>query len=132
MDPPVTSPTGFDAWIGTEWLELDPDNARARVEVTPNHHQPYGMLHGGVYATLAESLCSQATYRAVFEDGMICMGQANNATFLRPIFSGHVNATARARHRGRTTWIWDVEMTDDEGALCALVQMTIAVRPRPD
>ena len=59
------------------------------------------------------------------------MGQSNSATFMRPITEGHVNAVARTRHRGRTTWVWDVEITDDEERLCALVRMTVAVRPVP-
>jgi 1,4-dihydroxy-2-naphthoyl-CoA hydrolase len=57
------------------------------------------------------------------------MGQSNSATFIRPITEGYVHATARPRHRGRTTWVWDVEITDDQDRLCALVRMTIAVRP---
>lgn len=132
MDEPDTEPSGFAEWIGTEWIDLDPDDARARLEVKPNHLQPYGIVHGGVYASLAESICSAATYEAVRAEGMVAMGQANSATFLRPIFEGHVNAVARARQRGRTTWLWDVELSDDEGELCALVRMTIAVRPRRD
>jgi 1,4-dihydroxy-2-naphthoyl-CoA hydrolase len=132
MSAPESEPSGFAEWIGTEWLDLDPDDARARLEVTPNHLQPFGMVHGGVYAALAESICSAATSEAVGSEGMVAMGQANSTTFLRSVFEGHVNATARARHRGRTTWIWDVELTDDEGRLCALVRMTIAVRPRRD
>jgi uncharacterized protein (TIGR00369 family) len=50
---------------------------------------------------------------------------------MRPITEGHVNAVARTRHRGRTTWVWDVEITDDAERLCALVRMTVAVRPAP-
>lgn len=130
MGQPETGPSGFAEWIGTEWIDLDPDNARARIEVKPHHLQPYGMVHGGVYAALAESICSAATYDAVRGDGMVAMGQANSAAFLRPIFEGHINAVARARQRGRTTWIWDVELSDDEEQVCALVRMTIAVRPR--
>ena len=123
-------PSGFAEEIGVEWIDLDPGNARARITIEPRHLQPYGIIHGGVYATLAESLCSAATYDAVREDGMVAMGQANDTTFLRPAAEGHVNASAKARHRGRTTWVWDVEMTDDEGRVCALSRMTIAVRPR--
>jgi uncharacterized protein (TIGR00369 family) len=123
-------PSGFAEEIGTEWIDLDPDDARARITVAARHLQPYGIVHGGVYATLAESICSAATYTAVRKDGMVAMGQANDTTFLRPISEGHVNAVGRARHRGRTTWIWDVEMSDDEGRVCALSRMTIAVRPR--
>src|SRR5919201_1586081 len=88
-----------------------------------------GLVHGGVFASMAESMCSAATWLGVKDDGMAAMGQANSATFLRPITQGHVHATARCRHRGRTTWVWDVEITDDEGRLCALVRMTVAVRP---
>lgn len=125
-------PSGFAEEIGTEWIDFDPDNARARIVVEKRHLQPYGIVHGGVYTTLAESICSAATYGAVGEDGMVAMGQANDTTFLRPIGEGTITATARARHRGRTTWIWDVEMTDDEGRVCALSRMTIAVRPQRD
>jgi uncharacterized protein (TIGR00369 family) len=58
------------------------------------------------------------------------MGQSNDATFLRPITEGHVNATATVRHSGRTSWVWEVEIADDAGRLCALVLVTVAVRPR--
>ena len=72
------------------------------------------------------------TYDAVRENDEVALGMANNTTFLRPIAEGHVNALARVRQRGRTTWVWDVELSDDEGRVCALVRMTIAVRPRRD
>ena len=124
------TPSGFAEEIGTEWIDLDPDNAQARLAIEPRHLQPYGIVHGGVYSTLAESICSAATYNAVSGDGMVAMGQANDTTFLRPVGEGHITATARTRHRGRTTWIWDVELSDDEGRVCALSRMTIAVRPR--
>jgi 1,4-dihydroxy-2-naphthoyl-CoA hydrolase len=132
MGQEETTPSGFAEEIGTEWIDLDPDNARARIAVEKRHLQPYGIVHGGVHATLAESICSAATYNAVSGDGMVAMGQSNDTTFLRPIGEGHITATARTRHRGRTTWIWDVELTDDEGRVCALSRMTIAVRPRRD
>jgi 1,4-dihydroxy-2-naphthoyl-CoA hydrolase len=132
MGQEESNPTGFAEEIGTEWIDFDPDNARAKIEVERRHLQPYGIVHGGVYATLAESICSAATYNVVRDDGMVAMGQANDTTFLRPIGEGTITATAKTRHRGRTTWIWDVEMTDDEGRVCALSRMTIAVRPQRD
>ena len=58
-------PSGFAEEIGVDWLELDPDGARARIEVAAMHLQPYGIVHGGVYSSLAESLTSAATYEAV-------------------------------------------------------------------
>lgn len=126
------TPRGFDREVGVEWIDLNPDDARARIEIQPRHLQPYGIVHGGLYATLAESLCSASTHGAVWEDGMVAMAQANDTTFLRPLGEGHINASAKTRHRGRTTWIWDVEMSDDEGRVCALSRMTIAVRPQRD
>jgi 1,4-dihydroxy-2-naphthoyl-CoA hydrolase len=120
---------GLGELIGLEYLDRSADEVRARVEVTDGVRQPVGLVHGGVYASIAESICSAATWGAVHGDGMVAMGQSNSATFLRPITGGHVNAVARPRHRGRTTWVWDVEITDDEGRTCALVRMTVAVRP---
>jgi uncharacterized protein (TIGR00369 family) len=129
MSESEVTPSGFAEEIGVEWIDLDPDNARARIKVEERHLQPNGVVHGGVYASLAESLSSAATYWAVRGNGEIAFGMANNTSFLRPISEGHVNAAANPRQRGRTTWLWDVEMSDDEGRLCALSRMTIAVRP---
>lgn len=129
MKAPVPDiPPGFAEEIGVELLEMDPDGARARIEITKLHLQPYGIVHGGVYASLAESLTSAATYQAVKEEGRIAMGQSNDTAFLRPMREGTVTATAVARHRGSTTWIWDVEMKDDSDRLVAITRMTIAVR----
>ena len=115
--------------IGLEVVEVSDELARGRVPVGDNVKQPFGIVHGGLFATLAETLASVATAMAVMGDGMVAMGQSNATSFLRPISSGTVHGEARRRHRGRTTWIWDVEMTDDDGRLCALSRMTMAVRP---
>jgi uncharacterized protein (TIGR00369 family) len=120
----------FDELIGTEWLEMGAEEARARIAVADHHRQPFGPVHGGLYTTLAESVCSRATSLAVADQGLAALGQSNSTTFLRPILEGHLNALARRRHRGRTTWVWDVEITDDEDRLCALTRMTVAVRSR--
>jgi uncharacterized protein (TIGR00369 family) len=63
---------------------------------------------------------------------MICVGQAIEVSFLRPVSSGHAEVRAVARHRGRTTWIWQAEVRDDDDRLCALAKMTMAVRPAPE
>ena len=93
--------------------------------------QPMGIVHGGVYATLAEGMTSEATFKAVYPEGNIAVGMSNQTSFLRPISTGTIHADARRRHRGRTTWLWEVDFTDDEGRLCALTRVTIAVRPIP-
>ena len=132
-EPPLKVPLDrtLEATLGFEMLETTPDAARARVPAEDRVKQPFGLVHGGVFAALAESLCSLATLKGVWEDGMMAQGLSNNTSFLRPILEGTVHAEARCRHRGRTTWVWEVDITDDEGRLCALSRMTIAVRPRP-
>jgi uncharacterized protein (TIGR00369 family) len=102
--------------------------ARGTVAVRDELKQGYGLVHGGVYASIAESLASLGTASAVVPDGKLAMGLANQTSFMRPITQGTIHAVARARHRGRTTWVWDVEITDDEGRLCVLTRMTVAVR----
>jgi 1,4-dihydroxy-2-naphthoyl-CoA hydrolase len=128
---PIAGVDELGALIRLEHLESGDERARARVPVAEGVRQVHGIVHGGVYGVIAESVCSRATAEAVKSDGMIATGQANQATYLRPISEGHVNAEARVRHRGRTTWVWDCELSDDDGRLCALVRMTIAIRPRP-
>lgn len=131
-DDPRELLSHFDALIGTEWLDDDPEHARARVPMRDELRQPVGLMHGGVMSTLVESLCSRATALAVLGDGMAAMGQSISVSFLRPITEGSAEARAHARHRGRTTWVWEAEVRDASGNLCALGQMTIAVRPLPD
>jgi 1,4-dihydroxy-2-naphthoyl-CoA hydrolase len=119
---------GFDALYGLELTEVSPESATARVAVRDDLRQPYGLVHGGVYAAIAESMASIATYMSVMEDGMAAMGLSNQTSFLRPITEGHINARATRRHAGATTWVWEVEMFDDQGRLCVITRMTIAVR----
>jgi 1,4-dihydroxy-2-naphthoyl-CoA hydrolase len=130
-DDPRGPESHFDGLIGTEWLSDDPDAARARVPIRDELRQPFGLMHGGVMSSLVESVCSRATALAVFGDGMAAMGQSISVSFMRPITAGHAEVKARARHRGRTTWVWDAEVLDADERLCALAQMTIAVRPIP-
>jgi uncharacterized protein (TIGR00369 family) len=118
----------FDALYGLEVLEADDEHVRGQVTLRPELKQAAGILHGGVLASMAEAMASMATWVAVHGDGKVAMGQSNATSFLRPITEGTVHAVARRRHRGRTTWVWDVDFTDDDGRLCATTRMTIAVR----
>ncbi len=122
---------GFDALYGLELLEVGDELVRARVVVRDEVRQPLGLVHGGVLAAIAETLASVGTAVVVMPAGMAAMGLSNNTSFMRPILDGTIHARAVRRHRGRTTWIWDVEICDDDGRLCALTRMTIAVRPMP-
>ncbi len=129
--PPWRDVTGFDALYGLEILALSDEEVSARVRVRDEIRQPAGLVHGGVFASIAESIASTGTYVGVKDDGRTAQGLSNQTSFLRPILDGTIHAVARRRHRGRTTWVWEVEITDDRERLCALVRMTIAVRDAP-
>ena len=120
---------GFDGLYGLEVLAFSDEEVTAQVRVRDEIKQPAGLVHGGVFASIAESITSIATWVAVSGAGQTAQGLSNQTSFLRPIVDGTIHAVARRRHRGRTTWVWEVEITDDQARLCALVRMTIAVRP---
>jgi uncharacterized protein (TIGR00369 family) len=123
---------GFDRHYGLQLLSCSDTEVRAEVAVREELKQPAGLIHGGVYAAIAESMASMATAFAVLEQGETAMGLSNNTSFLRPITEGTVHAVATRLHRGRTTWVWDVRFSDDAERTCAMTRMTIAVRPLPE
>jgi 1,4-dihydroxy-2-naphthoyl-CoA hydrolase len=120
---------GFDRHYGLRLLDISEEEVRAEVDVREELKQPAGLVHGGVYAAIAEAMASIATGMAVMAEGLVGVGMSNSTSFLRPITEGTVHAHATRLHRGRTTWVWDVRFSDDEERLCALTRMTIAVRP---
>jgi uncharacterized protein (TIGR00369 family) len=130
-EPSTSGGDGPGEAIGLSYVEVGPELVRATVPVAPIVQQPAGLVHGGVFSLIAESMTSYATAKTVVGEGNLPVGQSNSATFLRPITEGTIHAVARRRHGGRTTWIWDVEISDDDGRLCAMIRMTIAVRPAP-
>ena len=131
FEPVVPLDRTFDALYGLEVLERDEARVRAQVAVRDDLKQAMGLVHGGVFASIAESITSLATALAVLPEGRMAQGLSNQTSFLRPITEGTIHAQARRRHRGRSTWVWEVELTDDDGRLCALVRMTVAVREAP-
>ena len=134
MDSPVRTypaPETLDDVLGFELLEASPERCRARFAVEKRVQQPLGLVHGGAYAALAESMVSATTHMAVEGDGSFAVGQSNHTHFFRPATEGDVHAEGTPIHRGRTSWVWDVRFTDDDGRLCAASRVTLAVRPAP-
>jgi uncharacterized protein (TIGR00369 family) len=125
---PYRPERGFDSLYGLEITEVSDELVRGEVAVREDLKQLAGLVHGGVYASMAESLASLGTARVVMEEGKLAMGLSNQTSFLRPITEGTIHAQAIRRHRGRSTWVWEVEITDDDGRLCVLTRMTVAVR----
>jgi 1,4-dihydroxy-2-naphthoyl-CoA hydrolase len=121
----------FEGFLGLEWLELGEDSAHVRFEVRDNLKQPLGLLHGGIYCAVAETVASVATVKAVWRDGLIGSGLSNSASFVRPITSGAVEVRATLRGHDDREWLWSHDFRDGQERLCALVDVTIAVRPAP-
>ena len=133
MDEPNHSPpAGLVATVGIELDEPGEERATSRMPVTTTVLQPHDLVHGGALAALAETVASHATSEVVGKGDEIAVGQSNLTSFLRPVSGGTVSAEATRLHRGRTSWLWDVRMTDGDGRLCAVSRVTLAVRPRPE
>lgn len=127
-DVPNTQPTGFDALYGLRIEAVSGDEVRAQVDIGPGQLQPAGLVHGGVYAAMAESMASYGTFLGAGE-GKFVAGLSNHTSFLRPVFEGDtISAVAVPRHRGRTTWVWEVDIRTAQDKPCALARVTIAVR----
>ncbi len=126
--PPIDA-QGFDALYGLELIECSETLARGRLEVRDELRQPGGPVHGGVYGAIADALAVRGTAAGVPGEDKRVVGLANQITVLHPIESGTVHGTATRRHRGRTTWVWEVEVSDDSGSVCVVGRVTVSVRP---
>jgi 1,4-dihydroxy-2-naphthoyl-CoA hydrolase len=127
---PVPGPRSLDGVLGFRITELGEKEARAEAPVVDTVRQRFGLVHGGVYSALAEMVATEATVHGVWGSGNRAMGLSNATNFVRPITDGTIHAHGHRRHGGRTTWVWDVDFTDDAGRLCATSRVTVAVRPR--
>ena len=147
MEPPPTVPTdvlrprGFDALYGLELLEVGSDEVRARVAVRDEVRQPFGLVHGGVFASIAESVASVGTAVEVLERGLTAMGMSNNTTFLRSVTAGSVHAVGgRSTGAGRrgsgmsrsptTTGALCASLTRDDRRPAAAASQPVASQPR--
>ena len=117
--------TAFER-LGMEMLEVGDDFIKGRVPVDMRTRQPYGLLHGGVSVVLAETLgsCGAASAAA---DGHRCVGLDINANHLRGVTSGWVTGIARPVHIGRTTQVWQIDLTNAAGELTCVSRITMAV-----
>lgn len=129
--PDATLPPGFtapfDSELGLRYTELRPDRVRAQLEVTPKLLQPMGLVHGGVYCSMIESMASVAAYTWLNTDGAggNVVGVNNNTDFLRSISSGTVYGSAEPIHRGRLQQLWLVSITDDRDRVVARGQVRL-------
>jgi len=115
------------AHIGIELTELGEDFIRGTMPVDHRTLQPYGLLHGGSSAMLAETLASVAANMCVEKEGQQAVGLELNCNHLRGVTQGIVTGTARPVHVGRKTQVWDIRIEDERGKLCCVSRLTLAV-----
>lgn len=108
---------------------IDDESISASMVVDQRTHQPYGLLHGGASVVLAETLGSMASFLCIDSSKFYCVGLEVNANHLRGLRSGRVTAVARAIHLGRTTHVWDIRLSGDDGKPSCISRLTMAVVP---
>jgi 1,4-dihydroxy-2-naphthoyl-CoA hydrolase len=110
-----------------EVVETSKDRVVAKMPIQPKVHQPFGFLHGGASVALAETVASIGAYLNVAENGENAFGLEINANHIRPKRDGVVTATATPLHRGKTTHVWDIQITDEAGKLVCVSRCTVAI-----
>jgi uncharacterized protein (TIGR00369 family) len=124
---PAVRPEGFDGTLGTEYVTVTPDEVVLRLAVAPHLHQPYGIVHGGVWCSLVETAASVGA--AVWLDAQgrhaNVVGVSNHTDFLRAVREGVVTARSTPIHRGRTQQLWLVEVHDEADRLVARGQVRL-------
>lgn len=113
--------------LGIEFLELGPDYLRARMPVDRRTHQPFGLLHGGASAALAETLGSIGANLCLERPDQAGVGLEINANHIRSVRSGWVYGTARPQHIGGSTQVWEIRIEDEEQRLVCISRLTMAI-----
>lgn len=126
MENPFADRPTYVEHSGIELTDASADLAAGRIELTENHMQPYGVVHGGVYCTLAETLASTGAAIWAMGEGMAgAVGVTNKTDFLRPTTGGELRGEATPIFRGKTQQLWQVNITRDDGKLAAQSQVRL-------
>ncbi len=128
QEMPVVFPNTIHETLNIRQLEATPDRVVLEMDVGPVVHQPFGLLHGGVSATMAESAASIGAWLNC-QPGEASMGTDLNISHLRGKSDGKVTATATPFRKGRSVHVWGIEITDEDGRLIAVARCTVAIRP---
>lgn len=114
-------------FLDIQFIEIGADFLKATMPVNTKTHQPYGLLHGGASATLAETVGSVASALVINTEKQLCVGLEINANHIRSVKSGIVTATAKPLHLGATTHVWDIKITDENEKLICVSRLTVAI-----
>ncbi len=118
---------GFNDSLGLRFVTATPDAYTAELDIEDRHLQPYGLVHGGVYAAMIETLCSTGAALTVWGEGKNTVGLENATCFLRAVRSGRLKCTARPLFVGRRTHVWEAEIHDDQERLIATGRVRVMV-----
>ena len=110
---------GFNEHLGLIFTKANLDEVEAELEVRPEHHQPYGLVHGGVYSTMVETLASTGAALNAMQDGLSAVGLDNHTSFLRAVRAGKLMGRATPIAKGRRTQVWTVQIHDEQARLVA-------------
>ncbi|HEY0610037.1 MAG TPA: hotdog fold thioesterase [Chitinophaga sp.] len=116
--------------LGMEFTEIGPNYLRIMMPVDHRTVQPYGLLHGGASAALAETVGSVASALVIDPQKLICVGLEINANHVRGVREGYVHGIATPLHLGSTTHVWDIRITDDHHKLVCVARLTVAILPK--
>lgn len=116
--------------LGIKIVELGPDKVVATMPVNEATRQPFGLLHGGASVALAETVASVGTYNLIDPTRQFTVGLEINANHIRGKRDGIVTAVGLPLHKGRTTMVWDIKLTDEDGKLICVSRCTIAIIDR--
>lgn len=110
---------GFTRLMGLRLTRVDEQQVDAELTVTPEHYQPMGIVHGGVYCAMVETVCSVAGYVHSSKAGQFVVGVDNTTSFLKATRAGVLRAVAKPITIGRRTHLWEASVHDDQGNLVA-------------
>jgi len=130
--PQLDRPGAFLKALGMQFEAIGPDRVVGSIDVGPDHHTPWGVVHGGTFTTAIESAASVGASLAVVDRGQFAVGVNNNTDFLRPIVSGRLTLVAEAVHQGATQQLWQVSLTREDGRLVARGQVRLQNVSLPD
>jgi uncharacterized protein (TIGR00369 family) len=131
MSADLTAASAFVAATGLELTEISGTRVAGHVKVGPQHHTPWGVVHGGVYCAVVESAASIGASTAVAERGQFSVGVNNSTDFLRPVTAGRLDVVAEPVQQGRTLQLWLVTLTRDDGKVVARGQVRLQNVPLP-
>jgi uncharacterized protein (TIGR00369 family) len=114
--------------LGITIVDATPDRVQVEMEVTPKVHQPFGLLHGGASAVMAESAASIGAYLNCEQGRETAVGVELNISHLRAKSDGLVRAVATPVRKGRSLHVWTIDLSDEEGRPVAVARCTLAIR----